>query len=133
MKKAQTTGAPKLCRREFMCACGCAAAGAALTSKGLVGTVVAAEAANRAGVKICVSRVASLLTVFFSGEPVVDYETAKNADIALFNKFFHHLLAEGIYWPPSQFEAAFVSLAHSDGDITRTIRAVGEAFRHLKE
>ncbi len=47
MKQAQTTEAPKLCRREFMCACGCTAAGAALASKGLVGTVVAAEAANR--------------------------------------------------------------------------------------
>jgi glutamate-1-semialdehyde 2,1-aminomutase len=60
---------------------------------------------------------------------VYNYETAKKADTTLFSRFFHALLAEGIYWPPSQFETAFVSLAHSDEDIQFTIRAVDKALR----
>ncbi len=75
-----------------------------------------------------VARVASLLTVFFTGRPVVDYESAKQADTALFSRFFQQLLAQGIYWPPSQFEAIFVSLAHSDEAIKLTIKAIGKAL-----
>ncbi len=92
-----------------------------------------AIAAVEAGVTLHISRIASLLTVFFAGKPVVDYESAKQADTTLFGGFFHQLLAEGIYWPPSQFEAAFVSLAHSDKDIKITIRAIDKAFRTLVE
>lgn len=62
---------------------------------------------------------------------MIDYESAKQADTKLFGRFFHWLLAEGIYWPPSQFEAAFVSLAHSDEDIQFTISAVDRALRSL--
>ncbi len=89
-----------------------------------------AAAAADTGIKTHIQRISSLLTVFFSNDPVVDYETAKKADTALFSKFFHDLLAEGIYWPPSQFEAAFISLAHSDEDIKLTIRAAGRALGH---
>jgi len=87
-----------------------------------------AAVAAEAGVSLQISRVASILTVFFTACPVVDYETAEKADRAMFSRFFHSLLAEGIYWPPSPFEAAFVSLAHSDEDIQLTIRAVGRAL-----
>ena len=89
------------------------------------------KAAAKAGISMYISRIASLLTVFFSGDPVVDYETAKKSDTALFNEFFHNLLAEGIYWPPSQFEAAFISLNHSDEDIQLTIRAIDKALSSI--
>ena len=90
------------------------------------------KAASEAGIGLHISRVASLLTIFFTAKPVVDYESAKQANTKLFGRFFHRLLAEGIYWPPSQFEAAFVSLAHSDEDIQTTIRAVDKALSSLK-
>jgi len=88
-------------------------------------------AAAKTGTGLHVSRVASLLTVFFTSGPVVDYESAKQADTALFRKFFHGLLAESIYWPPSQFEAAFISLAHSGEDIQLTIKAAEKALGSL--
>lgn len=89
-------------------------------------------AAGKAGISLHISRAASLLTVFFTSSPVVDYESAKQADTALFGRFFHRLLAAGIYWPPSQFEAAFVSLAHTEDDIQLTISAAARALRSLK-
>ena len=90
------------------------------------------KAASESGISLHISRVASLLTVFFTAKPVVDYESAKQANTKLFGRFFHRLLAEGVYWPPSQFEAVFISLAHSDEDIQTTIRAVGKALSSLK-
>jgi glutamate-1-semialdehyde aminotransferase len=72
-----------------------------------------------------------LLTAFFTTGPVVDYDSARRADMSLFTNFFQQLLSRGIYWPPSQFEAAFVSLAHTDDDIQKTIRAIREAFGKL--
>ncbi len=92
-----------------------------------------ATAAAKAGISIYISRVASLLTVFFTADRVVDYESAKQTNTTAFSKFFHSLLAEGIYWPPSQFEAAFVSFAHSDEDIQFTISAAIKALDYLKK
>ena len=89
-------------------------------------------AVAEAGIELFVTRVASLLTVFFSNSPVVDFESAKQADTTLFGQFFHKLLAEGVYWPPSQFEAAFVSLAHSNDDIQATIRVIKKALKSLQ-
>ena len=86
------------------------------------------KAAAETNITSHISRVASLLTIFFTENPVVDYESATQADTALFGRFFQQLLAEGIYWPPSQFEAAFISLAHSDEDIQRTHSAIKKAF-----
>jgi glutamate-1-semialdehyde 2,1-aminomutase len=82
--------------------------------------------ATRSGVSI--SRIASLLTVFFTDSPVIDYESAARADTAFFAKFFQRMLAEGVYWPPSPFEAAFVSLAHSDEDIRLTSEIIERAL-----
>lgn len=90
------------------------------------------KAAAEAGVNVHIPRVASLLTVFFTASPVFDYESAKQADTALFARFFQQLLSQGIYWPPSQFEAAFVSLAHSDADIQTTVQTIRQALSHLK-
>jgi glutamate-1-semialdehyde 2,1-aminomutase len=91
-----------------------------------------ARVAAEAGITLHISRVASFLTVFFTAKPVVDYESAKEADTNLFRSFFHRLLAEGIYWPASQFEAAFISLAHKEEDIQATITAVAKALSSLK-
>jgi glutamate-1-semialdehyde 2,1-aminomutase len=91
-----------------------------------------AKAAAESGINLRVSRVASLLTAFFTGDAVVDYESAKQADTALFGRFFQQLLSAGIYWPPSQFEAAFVSLAHSDEDIQTTINTINRVLSRLR-
>ena len=84
--------------------------------------------AARAAVPVQVSRLGSLLTVFFAGEGVTDYESARQANTALFSRFFQEMLARGIYWPPSQFETAFVSTAHSFDDIRGTIDAIEKAL-----
>jgi glutamate-1-semialdehyde 2,1-aminomutase len=75
-----------------------------------------------------VNRVGSMFTWFFTDQPVTDYESAKRADTTRFKKFFHAMLERGIYLPPSQFEAAFVSLAHTDADIECTVTAARECF-----
>ena len=91
-----------------------------------------AQAASSLNYKINISRFASLLTVFFTGNPALDYESVSGADTALFSRFFQQLLAQGIYWPPSQFEAAFISMAHSEEDIQYTIEAIEKALRYLQ-
>jgi glutamate-1-semialdehyde 2,1-aminomutase len=87
-----------------------------------------AEAARAAGAAVQVNRVGSMLTVFFSGEPVFDAASARKSDTKRFSRFFHGMLERGIYLPPSQYEAAFVSLAHSQEDIEVTLTAAKEAF-----
>jgi glutamate-1-semialdehyde 2,1-aminomutase len=77
---------------------------------------------------ITVNRVGSMFTFFFTPEPVIDYETAKKSDTARFRQFFHHMQDRGIYLAPSQFEAGFVSSAHSEADIARTVNAAREFF-----
>ena len=89
------------------------------------------QAAEESNVKIKTSRVGSVMTVFFSETAPVDFETATKADTALFGKFFGEMLKQGIYWPPSQFEAIFISTAHSEADIKATIEAVGESLKSL--
>ncbi|HEY1947564.1 MAG TPA: glutamate-1-semialdehyde 2,1-aminomutase [Bryobacteraceae bacterium] len=84
----------------------------------------AAELAADVPSGMCVNRVGSMLTFFFHPGPVTNYEDAKRSDTALFGKFFHHLLDRGVYFPPSQFEAAFLSAAHSSEDIAYTKQAI---------
>jgi glutamate-1-semialdehyde 2,1-aminomutase len=88
----------------------------------------AAELCAAAPAGITVNRVGSMFTCFFTDQPVTDYESAKRSDTARFGRFFRAMLERGVYLAPSQFEAAFVSAAHSDDDIRRTIAAAGEAF-----
>ena len=71
-----------------------------------------------------VNRVGSIMTVFFTNEKVKDYDTAKTADTARFAAYFRHMQDNGIYTAPSQFEAMFVSFAHTDEDIDKTINAI---------
>jgi glutamate-1-semialdehyde 2,1-aminomutase len=86
------------------------------------------EAARAAGRTVTVNRVGSMITVFFTPGPVTDYASAKGSDLQAFARFFHGMLERGHYLPPAQFEAAFVSLAHTEGDIDQTVGAAREAF-----
>jgi glutamate-1-semialdehyde 2,1-aminomutase len=78
---------------------------------------------------ITVNRIGSMMTWFFCDAPVTGYESAKLSDTKRFAKFFHAMLERGIYLPPSQYEALFVSTAHSEADIERTREAAIESFR----
>ena len=69
-----------------------------------------------------------MLTVFFAGSAVVDAGTARAASTRRFAAFFHAMLERGVYLPPSQFEAAFLSTAHGDAEIDATLAAAGPAF-----
>jgi len=86
------------------------------------------EAADKADVPFTVNRVGSMLTGFFCAGPVGDYEGAKAADTARYARFYHGMLDRGVYLAPSQFEAAFVSLAHSDDDLDHAARAAVDAM-----
>jgi glutamate-1-semialdehyde 2,1-aminomutase len=81
---------------------------------------------------ITVNRVGSMFTFFFSSEPVTDWESAKRSDTGRFKQFFHWMLERGVYLAPSQFEAGFVSSAHSEQDIAQTVAAAGQFFDQLK-
>ncbi len=83
------------------------------------------------GIEGRVQAVGSLLTLFFTSQAVTDYAGAKRSDTARFAKFFHAMLDRGVMLPPSQFEALFVSAAHSDADIDATIQAARESLRSL--
>jgi len=89
------------------------------------------DAARKAGVNIQLPRIGSMFTIFFAKEPVADYKTASRSDTALYAKFFHQMLSHGIYFPPSQFEAAFVSTAHTLKDVQSTIAAADKAFTSI--
>ena len=90
-----------------------------------------ADEAKRAGIALTQTRVGSMLTSFFTQEPVVDWNSAKKADTKRYGLFFHGMLEQGIYLAPSQFEAAFLSTAHTSADIEKTIRAARVAFKSL--
>jgi glutamate-1-semialdehyde 2,1-aminomutase len=87
------------------------------------------KAADQAGVAITINRVGSMFTVFFTGEPVTDFASAKKCDTAKFAKYFREMLNQGIYISPSQFEANFVSAAHTWKDIEATHKAARSAFK----
>ncbi len=82
-----------------------------------------AQAAARHGVPLTLNRVGSMLTAFFTEGPVTNLDDAKKSDVNRFARFFHGMLAEGVFLPPSQFEAWFVSLAHSPSDLEFTVEA----------
>jgi glutamate-1-semialdehyde 2,1-aminomutase len=90
-----------------------------------------ADAAKSAGVPVQINRAGSVLTVFFTTTPVRDYAAAKTSDTARFARFFSAMLDAGVYLPPSQYEAWFLSLAHTEREIDRTIKAARAAFSAL--
>ena len=90
------------------------------------------EAAAEAGVTIYQTRVGSMTGLFFQAGPVWNEEDARRSDLGLFKRYFHGMLQEGIYLAPSQFEAGFVSAAHTDADIEQTVAAARRVFQNLK-
>ena len=74
--------------------------------------------------KVKVNRVGSLMSAFFTKEPVTDYKSAMSSDTKEYAKYFSHMLEKGVYVAPSQFEAMFVSDAHSDEDIQKTVNSI---------
>jgi glutamate-1-semialdehyde 2,1-aminomutase len=87
------------------------------------------DAAERAGVPVYATRTGSMFCTFFTDRPVTDYASASTSDTSRFRRYFHALLDAGVYVAPSQFEAGFVSTAHTDGDIERTIEASHRALQ----
>jgi glutamate-1-semialdehyde 2,1-aminomutase len=89
------------------------------------------EAAREAEVETVTNRVGSMWTTFFTSEPVTDWATASRSNRELYGKFFHAMLREGIYLAPSQFEAAFISTAHTDELLDRTVEAARKALKEV--
>ena len=87
-----------------------------------------AAAAKDAGVSICANRVGSMFTWFFTPGPVNDWTSASKSDTEAFGRFFRAMLDQGVYLPPSQYEAAFLSTAHTEKDVQQTIAAAKQAF-----
>ena len=85
-------------------------------------------AAKDAGVTMTHNRVGSMFTWFFTAGPVTDWTSASKSDTEAFGRFFRSMLDSGVYLPPSQFEAAFLSAAHTEEDIQRTVEAAKQAF-----
>jgi glutamate-1-semialdehyde 2,1-aminomutase len=88
-------------------------------------------AAVEAGVPVMLNRVGSMFTGFFTNQKVKDFASARTSDTARFGKFFLSMLKNGVNLAPSQFEAAFVSLAHTKADISKTIEAARKSLKSL--
>lgn len=89
------------------------------------------KSADKHGVKVVVNRVGSMWTIFFTEHPVTDFDSAKRSDVARFQKFFHLMLAEGVYLPPSQFEAAFFSSAHAKKDMQQLAERIDRVLKKI--
>ena len=87
-----------------------------------------AKAAKDAGVTACVQRVGSMITMFFGNGPVKSWTDAKACDTERFGRWHRAMISRGIYWPASQFEAAFISNAHTEADVDATIAACASAL-----
>jgi glutamate-1-semialdehyde 2,1-aminomutase len=102
-----------------------------LARRGAMLTAGLAEAAREAGVAVQVNAFGSLVTPFFTDAPVRDYESAVRADASAYARFFKAMLARGVYPPPSQFEAWFLSAAHTDRHVAKTIAAARDAMKEV--
>jgi glutamate-1-semialdehyde 2,1-aminomutase len=90
---------------------------------GKLAEAAASSGPGRNGAQVCQNRVGSMMTLFFTEGPVTDFESAKTSDTGRYAEYFKHMLNSGVYLAPSQFEAAFVSLAHGDNDLADTAGA----------
>ena len=101
----------------------------------LSGELVAgvAAAAKDAGVALCHNRVGSMFTWFFQSGPVTDWDSASKSDTEAFGKFFRSMLDQGVYLPPSQYEAAFLGATHTDEDVQKTVAAAKVAFVGMRK
>lgn len=91
------------------------------------------KAAEEAEIKIICNRYGAMMTMFFNDSPVIDYDTAKKSDTALFARWFKGMLDRKIYLAPSQFEALFISGAHTEKDIEKTLTAAKEVFTEMSD
>ncbi len=91
------------------------------------------KAADTFGLPVQFNRVGSIWSIFFSSSPVVDLRTARESSLEMFNRFFHLMLAEGVYLPPSQFESGFFSSAHARKDIQQIIERIQLVFKRLSK
>jgi glutamate-1-semialdehyde 2,1-aminomutase len=89
------------------------------------------DAAKKAGIKTKFYRAGTMFCTYFTDKDVVDYKTAKTSDTERFARFFMSMLNYGIYLAPSQFEAGFISLAHSKADIDKTVKAAYRTFKEI--
>jgi glutamate-1-semialdehyde 2,1-aminomutase len=89
------------------------------------------QAAKQSGLPVQINRVGSMLSLFFAKELVVDYATAKRSDTRTFNRYFWAMLSQGIYLAPSPFEALFLSTAHTERIIDKTVQAARKAFKSI--
>jgi glutamate-1-semialdehyde 2,1-aminomutase len=89
------------------------------------------QAFSQAEVPSSINRIGSMFTGFFTAGPVDTLAQVEKSDTSQYGKYFHAMLERGIYLAPSQFEAGFVSLAHTEADVDRTIEVVGEALKGL--
>jgi len=89
------------------------------------------EAIAGAKIDITFHRTGSMFCLFFARGPIVDLADAKRSDLKMFAKFFHACLGRGVYFAPSQFEAGFISTAHTPDDIERTAKVIGETLRSI--
>ncbi|NPA52321.1 MAG: glutamate-1-semialdehyde 2,1-aminomutase [Aquificae bacterium] len=87
--------------------------------------------AEKYNIPVTINRVGSMITTFFTDTEVVDFETAKSSDLEKFSTFFRLMLENGVYFAPSQFEASFLSTAHSEKDIDETLDKIEHAFKRL--
>lgn len=90
------------------------------------------EMAQKHDIPVNITQLGSMFCMFFTATEVFDYTTAKTSDVERFRKFFHGMLDNGIYWPPAQFEAAFISVMHADADLDETIQAADKALGQLR-
>jgi len=102
-----------------------------LEKKTLYLTEKISECAEEIGIPLSINRVTGMFTLFFTEGPVRDYRTAKLSDTKRFAQFFIEMMDQGIYLPPSQFEAWFISLAHTQKDLDKTIEACDTAFKKI--
>ena len=86
------------------------------------------EAASAGGIPSTINRVGSMVSVFFAGGPVTDFASAAGSNTEAFRDFFWHMISRGVYLAPSQYEAGFISAAHSEEDLEKTFEAAGEWF-----
>lgn len=86
---------------------------------------------SKKGIPVCINRYHSMFTIFFCEGPVLDLTTAKKSDTAMFARFFHRMLKNGVWMAPSQFEAAFISFAHTNADISFTLDACAKTLKNL--
>lgn len=89
------------------------------------------QSSKERGVPICINQATGLFTIFFTEGPVTDYQSAKTSDTQRFARFFIEMMEQGVYLPPSQFEAWFISLAHTQKDLEKTIEACDRAFKKI--